>query len=82
MSVEAGDAACYVVVKDSTGAEYTHPGDFELCPGGTHDASNLVGFPVALSFTQGNILAAECEGDVDCGKSDTVKLVSAIDPVR
>lgn len=80
--VSQGDAACYVTVTDPAGVETTHPGSFDLCPGGGADASNYIGFPVALTFTKGNLLSAECEGDVDCGTSDEAEIVETITPVK
>ena len=75
--LQNGDAACYVVVVDGT-EEKSLPGDFELCKGGTHDASALVGKRVTFTTAKQNVLAASCEGNVDCGKSDEVDLVMTI----
>ena len=75
--LQNGDAACYVVVVDGT-EEKSLPGDFELCKGGQHDASALVGKRVTFTTRKQNVLAASCEGNVDCGKSDEVDLVVTI----
>jgi hypothetical protein len=82
VSIESGDAACYVTVKDSTGAENTHPGSFDLCPGGPADASNLIGFPVALGWTKANVIAPSCEGNPECADTEETNIVSTIDPVK
>jgi hypothetical protein len=82
VSIEQGDAACYVTVKDSTGAEYTHPGSFDLCPGGGADASNFIGFPVTLEFASVNIMAASCEGNPECADTEEVNAVSSITPLQ
>ena len=60
VEVSQGDAACYVVVKNADGNEQTHPGSFDLCPGGGADASNYIGFPVQLTFGKANMMAASC----------------------
>ena len=75
--LQNGDAACYVVVVDGT-EEKSLPGDFELCKGGAHDASALIGKHVTFKTEKQNVLAASCQGDVDCGKSDQVDLVTTI----
>lgn len=75
--LQNGDAACYVVVVDGT-EEKSLPGDFELCQGGKHDATALIGKRVTFTTEKQNVLAASCEGNVDCGKSDQVDLVMTI----
>jgi len=78
VGLENGDRACYVVVRRA-GGEQRQEGDFALCGGGEHDASQLIGKPVRLKTRKAKVLAASCEGDMDCGKSDEVDLVVAID---
>lgn len=80
--VSQGDVACYVVVTDQAGAETTHPGSFDLCPGGAADASNYIGFPVTLTFMKGNLLAPECEGNPDCPETEEAEIVETITPVQ
>lgn len=75
--LQNGDAACYVVVVDGT-EEKSLPGDFELCQGGKRDATALIGKKVTFTTEKQNVLAASCEGNVDCGKSDQVDLVTTI----
>jgi len=75
--LQNGDRACYVVVATDAG-EQSIEGDFELCAGGGRDASALIGQRVTWTTTKANVLAASCEGDVDCGKSDEVDLVDSI----
>lgn len=82
VEVSQGDAACYVVVKDAAGNEQTHPGTFDLCPGGGADASNYIGFPVQLTFGKANMMAASCEGDPDCPDTEEVEAVMTITPVK
>lgn len=77
--LENGDRACYVVLEDATG-EQSIEGDFDLCEGGAHDATALIGQRVTVTTRKANVLAASCDGDVDCGKSDEVDLVETITP--
>ncbi len=75
--LENGDRACYVAL-DLDGAAQSIEGDFELCAGGSKDATALIGQRVVVTRERANVLAASCEGDVDCGKSDAVDLVVSI----
>ena len=75
--LQNGDRACYVVV-DTDAGEQSIEGDFELCPGGAQDASALIGQRVTWTTEKANVLAASCEGDVDCGKSDEVDLIKTL----
>lgn len=70
---QAGDVACYLSLKADDGTEFQESAAFEIC----EDAS-LIGKRLKLSYSVENVLAAECEGDVDCGKSDQMVLVSAV----
>ncbi len=69
----AGDAACYVTLKPDTGEAVTEMAEFEIC-----EKTELVGRKVDLTWKQGEVLAAECQGDVDCGKTDKVWLITAV----
>ena len=50
VSVNADGGSCVAVVRDTAGAETSHPAAAELCPGGGKDASPLVGKPVSLEM--------------------------------
>lgn len=71
-AAESGDVACYLQLEDDAGASFHESAVFELC-----EDSHLIGRRLRLSYTVENVLAEECQGDVDCGKSDRVVLVSA-----
>ncbi|MBX3160527.1 MAG: hypothetical protein KF773_31470 [Deltaproteobacteria bacterium] len=75
--LQNGDRACYVVL-DKGGEQVSLEGDFDLCPNNPHDASALIGKKVTYTTKKANVLAASCEGNVDCGKSDEVDLVVTI----
>jgi hypothetical protein len=50
VSVNADGGSCVAVVRDAGGAESTHPASDSLCPGGSMDASSLVGKQVKLDM--------------------------------
>ncbi|WP_190553155.1 hypothetical protein [Trichocoleus sp. FACHB-591] len=69
----AGDRACYVELKDDSGKTSTEFAEFNICE------QQLVGKRVRLTYESGNILAEACQGNLDCGKSETVMLISRAD---
>lgn len=75
-SAEAGDMACYLSLETSAGETFDEMAAFELC-----EEPALIGQRLKLSYSVENVLAAECQGDMDCGKSDQVVLVSAAEPL-
>lgn len=77
VGLELGDRACYVHL-EADGAAVSIEGDFELCPGANNDASRLVGRTVIVVAEKGKVLAASCEGDVDCGKSDVIDVIVSL----
>lgn len=77
VGLELGDRACYVHL-ETDGKPVSIEGDFELCAGGKDDANRLVGRFVIVTTEKGNVLAASCQGDADCGKSDVVDVVVAL----
>lgn len=70
---QAGDVACYLSLKADDGTEFQESAAFEIC-----EDTGLIGKRLKLSYSVENVLAAECEGDVDCGKSDQIVLVTAV----
>lgn len=77
VGLELGDRACYVHL-ETAGAPISTEGDFELCLGGKNDATRLVGRTVVIATEKANVLAASCQGDADCGKSDVVELIVSL----
>lgn len=78
VNLENGDRACYVYFQREDGTEVSFEGDFTLCPNNERDASTLIGAKVTYRTEKANVLAASCEGDIDCGESDEVDLVVEI----
>lgn len=71
-NLEAGDVACYITLADDRGVEFTELADFELC-----EQTSLRGKRVRLTYAIGNVMAAECQGDPECTKTERVPLVTA-----
>jgi hypothetical protein len=69
VDLQAGDVACYAEI-EVAGESQILMADFPVC-----EQSALIGQPVRFAWTQAQVLAADCEGDVDCGRSDTVDLI-------
>lgn len=68
--LSSGDRACYLDLVDADGKKTTQFASFEIC------RQELIGKTVRLTYEAGNILAFSCQGDMDCGKSDRVLLVT------
>ncbi len=69
ISLQAGDVACYAEV-EVAGEVQSLMADFQVC-----EQEALVGKHVRWGWTEAKVLAADCEGDMDCGRSDTVQLI-------
>ena len=76
MSMNAGDTACYLKLKDDRGAVFEEMARFEIC-----EQRALVGKRVALTYVQQAVMSPDCQGDPACKKTRTVALVSAAKPV-
>jgi len=77
LSLTGGDRACYVELLDTQGETTTELADFSIC-----EQSELINQKVELVYEEANVLAAECQGDVDCGLSDRVMLITSVKPVE
>ena len=71
-----GDTACYVTLKDDRGATFDELADFDLC---TQEKS-LKGKRLALTYKTARVMAASCQGNPDCKKSETVVLIASAKP--
>jgi hypothetical protein len=76
LDMQAGDVACYVDTQNNNGDRQQVMAVFEICEQRQFIGKHVVGF-----FEQANVLAASCEGDMDCGESDTVDLITALQVV-
>ncbi|MGB3294528.1 MAG: hypothetical protein WBB01_16205 [Phormidesmis sp.] len=66
----AGDRACYVDLVDANGKPTTQFANFEICE------QDIVGAEVQLAYATENVLAFSCQGDIDCGRTDTATLIT------
>ena len=77
--VETGDRGCYISgtenFKDGTRKERHLMGDFDC------DKELLVDKTYELAWSLVNVLAMDCEGDVDCGRSDQEPVVHSFKEV-
>lgn len=73
---QSGDTACSVTLKDDRGVAFDELADFDLCA----RADALKGKRLALTYKTARVMAAACQGDLDCKKSDTVVLISSVKP--
>ena len=72
----AGDHACYVDFVDEQGQPFSEMASFEIC-----ERDDLVGQQVHIEYEEGNVYAASCEGDMDCLDTETVMLVTQLEPL-
>jgi len=71
--LENGDTACYMTLKDDSGKTFSEMADFEICA----QKPSVLNRKVALGYQTAKVMAASCQGDPACKKSDTVILVSS-----
>lgn len=71
--LENGDVACYVHLKDDAGKAFVELADFDICV----QKPSIVGKRVRLTYKRGTVLADECQGNPDCGKTKSVALVAS-----
>jgi hypothetical protein len=76
LSMEAGDVACYLTLRDESGQRFRALAEFEIC-----EQKALLNKRVRLTWQQGRVMADECQGNPDCKKTKTVMLVVAARPV-
>ena len=68
-ALENGDVSCYLALTPPGGEEIYVSADFALC-----ERQDLIGSKVSLRYEEARVLAASCEGDMDCGKTDIIQL--------
>ncbi len=71
-----GDVACRVTLKDDRGATFDEAADFDLCA----QEKALKGKRLALTYKAARVMAASCQGDPDCKKSETIVLIASAKP--
>ena len=78
VSLENGDIACHLLLKDEQGVAFKEMGDFEICS----QKPSLVGKRVMLSYSLSKVMSDECQGDPNCKKFRSVALVTMAKPVE
>ena len=81
VSITNADTSCGIELLGADGQTTHFDGSYDFCPGGPKDAAALVGKKVTITTERGNVMAAECEGNPDCGASEEVDIVSSITEV-
>lgn len=74
VSLQAGDTACHVVLKDDQGRTFQEMADFAVC----ERPKAVLGRRVALSYMQATVPADSCQGDPACRKTQKVVIVQAL----
>ncbi len=74
-NLTAGDRACYIRLVDSNGRNSDQFANFEICQ------QDIIGATVALTYETGNIIAFSCQGDLECGKTETVNLIASTEVI-
>lgn len=73
-SMNSGDVACYVTLKDDKGVKFEEMADFDIC----EREKSLKGKRLQLTYAQANVMAQSCQGNVDCKKTDKVILIEKV----
>ena len=76
INLENGDTACYITLIDPAGRVHHEMADFALC----EVPERLLNRQVTLSYTTSTVMAAACEGNTRCTKTDKVALVTRAVP--
>ena len=74
-SMNAGDTACYLTLKDDRGVAFEEMARFEIC-----EQQALIGKRVALTYVLQNVMSPDCQGDPGCKKTRTVAVISTAKP--
>ena len=67
---QPGDIACYLTIQAKDGTKHHPMADFDLC------SSIYIDKHATFSWQKVNVLADDCEGDVDCGRSKSEWIIS------
>ena len=72
----AGDAACYLTIRDEAGATRNWEAGFEMC----EQAPRLLNRRLAFTWSMANILHPDCQGNMECGRSLRLMIVTGMRP--
>lgn len=74
--LQNGDRACYMVLKEPNGKEFTELATFDIC--GMH----IIGKRVLLTYKMEEVMAESCQGNPRCMKKDRVPLIIDVKVMR
>ncbi|MBT5230790.1 MAG: hypothetical protein HOM11_11020 [Methylococcales bacterium] len=77
VSLSAGDVACYVELKLASANITTQMAEFEIC-----DQESLINQPVKLTYTQANVMAANCDGNPECTRTEKKSIINKMEPTQ
>jgi hypothetical protein len=80
VSMNAGDVACYIEFSDASGEKHSEMADFSLCE--PKSEKRYKGKNVAFTYEIGDVLADECQGNPDCGKSKKAALIKTMKVIK
>ena len=72
----AGDAACYLTIRDEAGGTEIWEAGFEMC----EQAPRLLNRRLTFTWSLANILHPDCQGNMDCGRSLRLMVVTGMRP--
>jgi len=73
VSVEAGDTACFLQIKDDTGKMHDELASFDLC-----EDKTLLNKPSEFVYERISVMAASCDGDTECSDTEFVWFIADI----
>jgi hypothetical protein len=73
-ALNPGDTACYITLENARGKRSEEMASFELC-----ERPKLVGQRVLLKRKAEKVMAASCQGNMDCKKTQTVNLIVGVE---
>jgi len=76
VSLQMGDAACYVVLRDENGEDQMLA-DFPIC-----EMTHAIGKTVRFTTDEQSVMAASCEGDMDCTDTESVIMITSMQVVE
>ena len=77
-AVTSGDLGCYLSLKPEVGEASDQIGTFELCPGGSLDATPLVGKRVQVTTQRMNMATSSCGGDPACKMTEPTDVAVSV----
>ena len=76
LSMQAGDVACYLTLRDESGQTFRELAGFDIC-----EEKALIDTRVRLTYMESRVIADECAGNPDCTKTRPVMLVVSARPL-